>query len=65
MFFSPPVVKLENAKGISKDNLLVLTDDLNKMALKLCGEVASYNSIHCSYVYHYILIESVFLFFYF
>ncbi|XP_047139265.1 eIF-2-alpha kinase GCN2 isoform X3 [Hydra vulgaris] len=37
--YDPPVLKLENAKGISNENLLQLMENLNKMALSLCGEV--------------------------
>nr|XP_047139255.1 eIF-2-alpha kinase GCN2-like isoform X2 [Hydra vulgaris] len=37
--YDPPVLKLENAKGISNENLKQLFGNLNKMALSLCGEV--------------------------
>ena len=40
--FSPPVLKLENAKGISNEQLSALTNDLNKMSLDLCGEVSDH-----------------------
>lgn len=37
--FSPPVLKLENSKGISDEQLSKLKTDLDKMAIDLCGEV--------------------------
>ncbi|XP_065655194.1 eIF-2-alpha kinase GCN2-like isoform X2 [Hydra vulgaris] len=37
--YEPPDLKLENAKGISNENLLQLMENLNKVALSLCGEV--------------------------
>ncbi|XP_057303588.1 eIF-2-alpha kinase GCN2-like isoform X1 [Hydractinia symbiolongicarpus] len=36
---NPPVLKLENSKGISNEQLSKLKTDLDKMAIDLCGEV--------------------------
>ena len=39
MFCSPPVLRLEDAKGISKDQLSALKTELDRMANELLGEV--------------------------
>ena len=38
-FYSPPVLNIENAKGLSKEHILTLQKELNKMSVDLCGEV--------------------------
>jgi len=43
-FSSPPVLKLENSRGLSDDDLKQLKNEVNKLAHDLCGEV----SLHCA-----------------
>ena len=39
-FFSPPVFKFENTKGLSDEDLKKLKEEIKESANKLCGEVS-------------------------